>query len=155
MWKLGIPNDYSANGNHSYLSWAVCELWLVSYGIKTVPKTLHVLVQTFLWILMHSHKAWITSRIFILTFFFEIWCWIPSTQGWKGSQQSQRNKEISLLPKKSHVLRQWENHLVEFHLHGNEYQQPCCQVDLEGIWACTHTNTHSPGQALSLFSFSS
>ena len=51
MWMVYISNDCSANGDHSYLFWAVCELWLVNYSLKTVSKTLCVLVQTFIWLL--------------------------------------------------------------------------------------------------------
>ena len=29
-----MPNDCSADGDHSYLLWASCELVLASYGLK-------------------------------------------------------------------------------------------------------------------------
>ena len=46
-----ISNDFSANGDHSYLLWALCELQLASHGLKTVSKTLHILIQTLHWLL--------------------------------------------------------------------------------------------------------
>ena len=45
---LNIPNDCSANVDYSYMFWAVYELRLVSYGLKTVSNTLHVLLRTLL-----------------------------------------------------------------------------------------------------------
>ena len=45
---LNIPNDCSANGDYSYMFWAVYELWLASYGLKTVSNTLRVLLRTLL-----------------------------------------------------------------------------------------------------------
>ena len=34
MWILNKPNDCSANLLQSYLFWALCELWVESYGLK-------------------------------------------------------------------------------------------------------------------------
>ena len=45
---LSIPNDCSANEDYSYLFWAVYELPLASYGLKTVSNTLRVLLRTLL-----------------------------------------------------------------------------------------------------------
>ena len=45
---LNIPNDCSANGDYSYMFWAVYELRLASYGLKTVSNTLRVLLCTLL-----------------------------------------------------------------------------------------------------------
>ena len=42
---LRIPNDCSANEDYSYMFWAVYELWLASYGLKTVSNTLRVLLR--------------------------------------------------------------------------------------------------------------
>ena len=40
---LNIPNDCSADEDHSYLFSAQCELLLTSYGLKTASKVLCVL----------------------------------------------------------------------------------------------------------------
>ena len=45
---LRIPNDCSANDDYSYMFWAVYELRLASYGLKTVSNTLRVLLRTLL-----------------------------------------------------------------------------------------------------------
>ena len=45
---LRIPNDCSANVDYSYMFWAVYELRLASYGLKTVSNTLRVLLRTLL-----------------------------------------------------------------------------------------------------------
>ena len=45
---LNIPNDWSANLLHSYLFWASCELGVMSYALKTLPKSLCVLMRTLL-----------------------------------------------------------------------------------------------------------
>ena len=47
-WILNIPNDCLANLLHSYLFWASCKVWVASYGLKTVPKSLHIVVRTLL-----------------------------------------------------------------------------------------------------------
>ena len=44
---LNIPNDCSAHGDYSYMFWAVYELRLASYGLKTVSNTLRVLLRTY------------------------------------------------------------------------------------------------------------
>ena len=45
---LRTPNDCSDNVDYSYMFWAVYELRLVSYGLKTVSNTLRVLLRTLL-----------------------------------------------------------------------------------------------------------
>ena len=45
---LNIPNDCSAHGDYSYRFWAVYELRLASYSLKTVSNTLRVLLRTLL-----------------------------------------------------------------------------------------------------------
>ena len=51
IWSLqilNIPNDCLANLLHSSLFWALCKLRVLSYGLKTVPKLLHILMRTLL-----------------------------------------------------------------------------------------------------------
>ena len=45
---LRIPNDWSANEDYSYMFWAVYELPLASYDLKTVSNMLRVLLRTLL-----------------------------------------------------------------------------------------------------------
>ena len=45
---LNIPYNCLANLLHSYLLWVSCELWVLSYGLKTILKSLRVLVCTLL-----------------------------------------------------------------------------------------------------------
>ena len=45
---LSIANDCSANEDYSYMFWAVYELRLASYGLKTLSNTLRVLLRTLL-----------------------------------------------------------------------------------------------------------
>ena len=45
---LRTPNDCSSNVDYSYMFWAVYELRLASYGLKTVSNTLCVLLRTLL-----------------------------------------------------------------------------------------------------------
>ena len=59
---LNIPNDCSANLLHSYFFWAPCELRMVSYGLKTGPKSIHVFTRT---LLEFSHNNCVgVARIF-------------------------------------------------------------------------------------------
>ena len=43
LWILNIPNDCSAN-LYILTFWALCELQVVSYGLKTVPRSLYILM---------------------------------------------------------------------------------------------------------------
>ena len=49
MWMLYVPSDCSTNGDHFYLFGAARELWLESYGLKTVSKTVRILVRKLVW----------------------------------------------------------------------------------------------------------
>ena len=48
VWILCIPNDCSANGDDSYLFWAVYKLRLANYSLKAASQTLCILFQTVL-----------------------------------------------------------------------------------------------------------
>ena len=48
LQTINIPNDCFANLLRSYLVWALCELRVASYGLKTISETLHILVRTLL-----------------------------------------------------------------------------------------------------------
>ena len=100
LWILNISNDCLANLLHSYLFWASCELQELSYGLKTVPKSLRVLMRT---LLSFSHNNCVSMAHKVR----------PHLDYWARAVQVLRSVRRSFVDRFLYQLSQPEGHLVQ------------------------------------------